>query len=79
MRHPVVRTIGYLFFGLLVGLVVLEVTLAIRHGHVFYGTNYKGQPLGVTYPIVIAVIFVAVGMWIGIGRVQRFLKRRWPR
>jgi hypothetical protein len=39
----------------------------MRHGQAFYGTNYKGQPLGVTYPIVIGVILAAVGH---LGRSQ---------
>ena len=73
MRHPVIRTVGYILTGLVMLVLFFELALAIRGGHAFYGTNYKGMPLGVTYPIVALAIIAPVSL---AAAIYRWRERR---
>lgn len=65
MRHPVLRWTGYGLSGLIVIGLVLTVTAAALSNRPFYGTNYKGLPLG-TYSTltVIGVSGLVGGAWL---------------
>ena len=76
MRHRIMKVFGFGIVGVIIVGLFLEVALAIKGGHAFYGTNYKGLPLGVTYPIVIAVIVGGVGIWVWAGRAYSAFKQR---
>lgn len=71
--------IDLVLFAIVVGLLLLalffQVAVAVKAGLPFYGINYKGQPLGVAYPIVIALIFGGVGLAVGFGKLWSVFKR----
>ena len=76
MRHPIVRAVGFVLIGLAVIVLALEVALAIRSGHAFYGENYWLQPLGVAYPIIIGLFAIAAGAYVGVRRLLLMIGRR---
>jgi hypothetical protein len=65
--------VGYVLIALIVAGICLDILLAQRANHPFYGVNYLGQPLG-TYSVSLVLIIAAA---IGIVRlIQLHAARR---
>ncbi len=76
MRHPIIRAIGVIMVGLAGILIAMQVVLALRSGHAFYGENYKFQPLGVVYPIAAFAVLSILAAFAATRYVLWALKRK---
>jgi hypothetical protein len=75
MRHPVIIVIGYILTGLVVVGLAATVFLAALSNHPFYGTNYKGLPLGTYSTLAVLAVALLVGLAWLVRRAVRMFKR----
>jgi hypothetical protein len=57
-----VAAVGYILLAFIVAGICLDILVAQRSGHPFYGVNYLGQPLGVYSVSLVLIIAAAVGV-----------------
>jgi hypothetical protein len=72
MRHPVLKSVGYLLSAATVVGLAMTLILAVRSDKPFYGVNYMELPLG-TYSTVAVLI---AGVAIGIVRIVQWSAKR---
>jgi hypothetical protein len=70
--RKVVARVGYVLLALIIVGICLDILVALRGNHPFYGVNYLGQPLG-AYSVSLVLIIAAV---IGIVRLMQLRAAR---
>jgi hypothetical protein len=79
MRHPIVKTVGFVLFGLLVCGLVVTAAMAVRRGAPFIGENYMGLPIGTYSTLAVLIAGALIGsIWLVQRLRQKINRRRLP-